>query len=181
MKHTVIALCLFAAPAFAQCPPPTDITARIDQLVSEARAAPNEMAGREISDKMWQLWLVAPDEPAQELLDAGMRARTSYDYLAAIDAFSKLIDYCPAYAEGYNQRAFIRFLTQDYEAALDDLDAGIGAVLETCGGAGWSRFDADEPRSGRRGAHAIESGAGKQPMAVRTRLAQQGCTAWPGR
>lgn len=125
MRLKIIAFCLFTVPAYAQCPPSADITARLDQLVSEARAAQTEMAGREISDKMWQLWLVAPDEPAQELMDTGMRARTSYDYLAATDAFSKLIDYCPDYAEGYNQRAFIQFLRQDYEAALVDLDAAL--------------------------------------------------------
>jgi tetratricopeptide (TPR) repeat protein len=33
-----------------------------------------------------------------------------------------LIDYCPDYAEGYNQRAFVSFLTEDFEGALPDLD-----------------------------------------------------------
>ncbi|ABG32070.1 tetratricopeptide repeat protein [Roseobacter denitrificans] len=125
MKLKLIALCFFAAPAFAQCPPVSDITGQIEQLAAEARTAENEMAGRAVSDQMWQLWLIAPDEPAQEMLDAGMRARTSYDYHAAIEAFSRLIDYCPAYAEGYNQRGFIQFLRQDYEAALVDLDAAL--------------------------------------------------------
>lgn len=125
MKFKLIALYLFAAPAFAQCPPSADISSQIDQLVSEARAAPTEMAGRAVSDKMWQLWLIAPDVPSQEMLDSGMRARASYDYLGATDAFSRLIEYCPDYAEGYNQRAFIHFLRQDYETALSDLDAAL--------------------------------------------------------
>ncbi|WP_367834162.1 tetratricopeptide repeat protein [Wenxinia marina] len=39
--------------------------------------------------------------------------------------FGRLVDYCPDYAEGYNQRAFAAFLVQDYEAALDDLDTAL--------------------------------------------------------
>ena len=72
---------------------------------------------------LFSLWLRAPDEAAQELLDAGMKRRGSYDFLGAIAAFDRLVEYCPTYPEGYNQRAFINFLRQDYEAALVDLDA----------------------------------------------------------
>lgn len=91
-------------------------------LIDEARAAENDMAGQAVSNRMWQLWLRAPDAPAQELLDDGMRLRESYDYLGALAAFDRLVDYCPDYAEGYNQRAFINFLAGKHEAALVDLD-----------------------------------------------------------
>jgi len=36
-----------------------------------------------------------------------------------------LIEYCPAYAEGYNQRAYAAFLSGDYAAALIDLEVAI--------------------------------------------------------
>ena len=104
------------------CPAAQDIAPAMDKLIAEAQAAENDMAGREVSSKMWQLWLMAPDEAAQSVLDRGMRARESFDFAGAIEAFDRLVDYCPAYAEGYNQRAFIRFLTEDYDAALVDLD-----------------------------------------------------------
>ena len=54
-----------------------------------------------------------------------MAARGSYDFLGAIDAFDRLVEYCPDYAEGYNQRAFVNFLREDYEAALPDLDRAL--------------------------------------------------------
>ena len=80
------------------------------------------MAAREISDKMWELWTDAPDPAAQALLDRGMSARSSYDFLGALDALDRLVAYCPDYAEGYNQRAFVNFLRQDFAAALVDLE-----------------------------------------------------------
>ena len=36
-----------------------------------------------------------------------------------------LVAYCPDYAEGYNQRAYIAFLQKDYASALDDLEKAL--------------------------------------------------------
>ncbi len=45
--------------------------------------------------------------------------------IRAIAAFDTLIEYCPQYAEGYNQRAFANFLQQDYALALEDLELAL--------------------------------------------------------
>ncbi len=122
-------VCLSATPLLAQgCPPAPDHAAELSQLLAEVREAPNEMAAREVSNRMWALWADAPDEPAQALLDKGMQARSGYDFLRAIEAFDRLIAYCPDYAEGYNQRAFVNFLRQDHAAALPDLDRAIALL-----------------------------------------------------
>lgn len=121
MRCTIIAL-LAAGPAFATgCPEPPDHSAALSALITEAREAPDDLAGRAVSNKMWKLWADAPDTRAQDLLDETMSRRDSYDYEGAMKAADALVDYCPDYAEGYNQRAFIHFLQQDYEAALPDL------------------------------------------------------------
>ena len=125
MKRLLFAsvLGLLAAPAWAEtCPAAPDHTDALAQLVNAAKDAPDEMSGRALSDEMWKLWAEAPDQRAQELLDEGMSRRSSYDYDGAMAAFEALVTYCPDYAEGYNQRAFINFLREDYEAALPDLD-----------------------------------------------------------
>jgi len=49
----------------------------------------------------------------------------SGDTPKAIELLSALIDYCPDYAEGYNQRAFVYFNMQDYDNALKDLETTI--------------------------------------------------------
>jgi Flp pilus assembly protein TadD len=35
---------------------------------------------------------------------------------------NELVSYCPHWAEGWNQRAFVHFLREDYDAALADLE-----------------------------------------------------------
>lgn len=127
MRYSRIALTLsaslLAAPLWAEtCPAPPDHSAALDALLEQMTEARNEMAGRALSNQMWELWTDAPDEAAQALLDRGMRARSGYDFLGAIDAFDRLVEYCPDYAEGYNQRAFVYYLSHNFAAALEDLD-----------------------------------------------------------
>lgn len=120
----LLSSCLATA-ALAECPAPPDIAAEEGRLLEQARAAKNELAAQPIRQALWRLWATAPDDTAQALLDRGMNARSSYDFLGAIDAFDRLVAYCPDYAEGYNQRAFVNFLREDFEAALPDLDRAL--------------------------------------------------------
>ncbi len=114
-----------AADVAAECPEPPDHSDRLDALIEQIQSAEGEADAREISNRMWELWADAPDEPAQEMLDRGMSRRAAYDFLGAMTALDDLVDYCPHYAEGYNQRAFVSFLRQDFDAALVDLDRAI--------------------------------------------------------
>jgi tetratricopeptide (TPR) repeat protein len=59
------------------------------------------------------------------MLDQGMMARSSYDFLRALDRFGALVAYCPHYAEGYNQRAFVNYMRGDYAKALPDLERAL--------------------------------------------------------
>lgn len=119
-------LCLTAAPLAAQtCPPVPDRTDDLARLFTQAWKAEDAATGRIISSRMWEIWTDAPDTKAQEMLDRGMERRAARDFDAAVTAFEELIDYCPDYAEGYNQRAFIAFMRQDYVASLADLNRAL--------------------------------------------------------
>lgn len=120
----LIGLAALAGPARA-CPPAPDHAASHTELRAQIQAAGSEQEAHRILNQMWELWADAPDEPAQELLDRGMERRAAYDFLAAYEALDRLVNYCPDYAEGYNQRAFVSFLRQDYPAALKDLDRAL--------------------------------------------------------
>ncbi len=127
MKPVFLALPLLvlAQTSFAACPPPPDIAAREAALFETVQAAKNELQAEGATRGLWELWTDAPDAAAQELLDQGMAARASYDFLRATETFDRLVDYCPDYAEGYNQRAFVHFLREDFGAALVDLDLAL--------------------------------------------------------
>lgn len=116
-------------PAFAQeqqsCPPVADSSARQSELMASLKAAPDQASANAIMDDLWRIWTTAPDAKAQDLLDRGMAARESYDFLGSRDILDGLVEYCPDYAEGYNQRAFASFLRGDFNAALYDIDKAL--------------------------------------------------------
>ena len=117
---------LLATPVFGEtCPPAPDHTAEISELLDRLQSVGEQGAAQAISNERWACWTDAPDETAQEILDRGMRKRAAWDLLGAREEFDTLVRYCPEYAEGYNQRAFVSFLGQDYGAALPDLDKAI--------------------------------------------------------
>ena len=128
MKHLLLnVLCLVAPLAVhaETCPPAKDVTSDIAMLLNDVRDAPDERSAAAISNKMWQLWTIAPDALAQDYLDNGMTRRSQFDFAGAEAAFTALIEYCPNYAEGWNQRAFVNFLREDYPKALVDLDKAL--------------------------------------------------------
>ena len=129
MKRSfVAALMIMGLPALATaetCPAAPDHIAGIDALIAQTQAATSQADARIFSGQMWELWTDAPDARAQVLLDRGMRMREAWDLTGALVELNMLVEYCPAYAEGYNQRAFVNYLRQDFAAALRDLDIAI--------------------------------------------------------
>ena len=121
-----LALNCLAAPVLADgCPTAPDHSAEMDPLYEALLVAPDETAARMITNQMWGYWDNAPDEASQAMLDEAMRARARFDFLRALDRLDTLVGYCPFYAEGYNQRAFVNFLREDFAAALPDLDRAL--------------------------------------------------------
>ena len=107
------------------CPEASLDTAEEAGLIEALRDAPNAAAARTLNASLWKLWTKAPDADAQNLLDSAMARIRMGDLTNAVAALDELVVYCPDYAEGYNQRAFARYLQQDYRAALTDLDRAL--------------------------------------------------------
>ena len=107
-----------------------DNSAQISQIIAQLGSAVGQAEADNLGQELWALWTNAPDEQAQVMLNEGMARRASYDFLGSRNVLDRLIEYCPDYAEGYNQRAFTNFLGQDFEAALLDLDRAL-AILPT--------------------------------------------------
>ena len=127
MRHLVLTAVLscIGLPVVAACPAAQDIQPQMQSLIAQTQAAPNQQEGRRLSGEMWQLWLQAPDEAAQQALDRGMERRNLSDFVGALAAFDRLTAYCPDYAEGFNQRAYLYFLTGQHDKALVDLDIAL--------------------------------------------------------
>lgn len=78
-------------------------------------------AGR-IEAQIWGIWLESGDPDTDALLAMGMRAMEAGRADIALDAFDEVIERAPDFAEGWNQRATLHYLLEDYDASLADIE-----------------------------------------------------------
>ncbi|WP_224826524.1 tetratricopeptide repeat protein [Cognatishimia sp. MH4019] len=132
MRYFLIPL-LLAGPAWAECPPVADTSTERAALLSQLKVAPDPGAAQVLNAQLWEIWLMAPDDKAQDLLDGAVERMRLGDLDRAITQLDELVSYCPDYAEGYNQRAFAYYLKQDFAPALADLDRALAILPEHIG------------------------------------------------
>lgn len=95
-------------------------------LFSVLSNAQSEKEGRTAEGAIWLYWFdQSPTADVRASLDAGRERREAYDYEAAENHLDKVVESAPDYAEGYNQRAFVRFLRENYEDAQSDLEIAL--------------------------------------------------------
>ncbi|KAJ56554.1 hypothetical protein ACMU_06325 [Actibacterium mucosum KCTC 23349] len=114
-----------AHPALAACPAETPEDPRRAVLMDQVRVAQSNDEARLLTNQLWEIWANAPDDHAQDILDEGLQRRSYGDLAGARVAFDALIDYCPNYAEGYNQRAFLAFMQGQHSSAIPDLERAV--------------------------------------------------------
>jgi len=117
---TTLALLLVCTGIVTAAAEPDDNESRLLSLLTVAES---EQQGRKIESQLWEYWFSqSPTTAARKLLDDGRKRREIYDYAGAEQILNKLVESEPDYAEGYNQRAFVRFLREDFVGALEDLE-----------------------------------------------------------
>lgn len=115
-------------PAFAgDVAPPAavDETYR-ERLFENLKNAPSEAEARAIENAIWEMWMAqAPNADVARSISDAMTARESYDYSRALALLDTAVAAAPDYAEAWNQRAFVRFLREDFDGALTDIDRAL--------------------------------------------------------
>jgi tetratricopeptide (TPR) repeat protein len=78
---------------------------------------------RELAEgAVWQVWMRSGDSGVDRLLQDGIQQMDSGRMAQAIDAFSRVIEVKPEFAEGWNKRATAYYLIGDYDRSLHDCD-----------------------------------------------------------
>jgi tetratricopeptide (TPR) repeat protein len=69
---------------------------------------------------LWQMWHQSGRPQLDALLRQGIEAMERQELAEADAVFTRLIDTAPEFAEGWNKRATVRYLGQDYPASIAD-------------------------------------------------------------
>ena len=121
LLRLVLALLLMAAPtAWARAGDYVDSSA-LDELFGQLAHAQTAAEAEEMSQEIWSVWL-HPDIPEldRRMSDASRLIQIG-DYPQALLRLSAIIKDYPDYAEGWNQRATLYYLLNDYSDSLKDI------------------------------------------------------------
>ncbi|HLT75900.1 MAG TPA: tetratricopeptide repeat protein [Ferrovibrio sp.] len=128
-------LLLAAAPARAQ--------QAVDSLFEKLYETQNPIEARQLERKIWEAWAASGSDTIDALMKGGMAVMETGDHARAEQIFTSMIELKPDFAEAYNKRATVRFLTMDYAGSVADIErtlqleprhfgalAGLGTIME---------------------------------------------------
>jgi len=121
MIRAVLVLLMLAAPVPVRAADYVD-KAALDELFTELRSAHDAGAANDIVTQIWDIWF-HPDNPdlAERMKLAGF-AMNGQDFVSALRMLNGIVRDYPDYSEGWNQRATLHFMMNDYDASLADID-----------------------------------------------------------
>ncbi len=71
---------------------------------------------------IWKIWARSGDPNVDRLYARGIREMNEGSFTRAISTFSEIIKLKPEFAEGWNKRATLYYMTEQYDKSLEDCD-----------------------------------------------------------
>ncbi len=133
MRHLIaicVALSLTGAlsPAFAAAPADktsetqADPAQRIDKLFSDLKRERNEKAAERIAARISEEWNRSGSATIDLMMMWSKDAMDAQKFDVALDFLDQVVTLQPAFAEGWNRRATVHFMMQNYQKSMADIN-----------------------------------------------------------
>jgi tetratricopeptide (TPR) repeat protein len=123
-----------------------DRTRGLDFLFGALKAAPDEASAKHVEARIWAQWLQTPSDTAMLLMVRAKAAMDAQNMEVALKLLDAVVKLRPNYIEGWNRRATIYYLKNDYGHSLEDIQqvlireprhfgalAGLGMIMQDLG------------------------------------------------
>ncbi len=132
--------------ADAEAGPATTASVTLDRLFAQLAQSKTPEDAKVVEDLIWDVWNQSGSISVDLLMNRALESMAAGDYENALTFLDEIVDLAPGYSEGWNKRATVHFLRDDYASALADLEAtlaleprhfgaiaGLALVLEDLG------------------------------------------------
>jgi tetratricopeptide (TPR) repeat protein len=128
--------------------PPADAKAenRLDTLFGELKRERNEKAAERIASRIGEEWNHSGSASIDLMMTWSQTAMDSKKFDVALDFLDQVVTMEPAYAEGWNRRATVHFMMQNYAKSMADINhtlqleprhfgalSGMGQIMKNTG------------------------------------------------
>jgi tetratricopeptide (TPR) repeat protein len=120
--------------------------AELDALFEILRTAKSDASAEAAENGILAIWLRSGSDTVDLMMEWALKAMEGKDYRAALDFLGRITQMRPDFVEGWNKRATVYYLTDDYGRALSDIRhvlaleprhfgalAGFGSILRELG------------------------------------------------
>jgi tetratricopeptide (TPR) repeat protein len=118
----------------------------LDFLFGALKAAPDEASAKHVEARIWALWMQTPSDTAALLMQRAKAAMDAHQIDLALKLLDAVVKLRPDYIEGWNRRATLFYLKNDYAHSLEDIEqvlsreprhfgalAGLGMIMQDIG------------------------------------------------
>lgn len=95
---------------------------RLNELFFNLKIVSTQSEAEYLSGNIWNIWSSHLDEKINRALSNGKIAASNQENKLALQYFNQVIELDPDFAEGWNKRATLYYMTGDYQASLDDIE-----------------------------------------------------------
>src|SRR5438093_3887985 len=124
----------------------SDRTKGLDFLFGALKAAPDEASAKHVEARIWAVWMQTPSDTAALLMLRAKAAMDAQKTEVALKLLDSVVKLRPDYIEGWNRRATLYYLKNDYAHSLEDIQqvlireprhfgalAGLGMIMQDIG------------------------------------------------
>ncbi|MGI6856899.1 tetratricopeptide repeat protein [Mesorhizobium sp. 1B3] len=107
-----------AAPATA----PPSAQSRLDKLFADLKRERNEKAAQRIADRIREQWNKSGSASVDLMMLWSAEAMDAKKFDVALDFLDQVVTLSPTYAEGWNRRATVHFMMNNYQKSMADIE-----------------------------------------------------------
>jgi len=125
---------------------PGDKARGLDFLFGALKAAPDEASAKHVEARIWAIWLQTPSDTVALFMTRAKAAMDAQNPDVALKLLDAVVRLRPDYVEGWNRRATLYYLRNDYAHSLADIEqvlareprhfgalAGLGMIMQDLG------------------------------------------------
>lgn len=110
------------SPAKTEEPADTSPKARLDKLFADLKHERNEKAAERIAARIWAEWEKSGSATIDLMMLWSKQAMDAKKFDVALDFLDQVVVLDPSYSEGWNRRATVHFMMQNYSKSMADIN-----------------------------------------------------------
>lgn len=95
---------------------------RLENLFSELKRARNEKAAERIANRIAQVWAKSGSASIDLMMEWAQKAMQERKFAVALDFLDQITVLQPGFAEGWNRRATVHFMMDNYAKSMRDIE-----------------------------------------------------------